>query len=283
MNVNELSREFLERYAAERLRPSTVRGYRTNLWKHVSPSLGRKLLDELTPDDLDELTDTLRENGLSNKTIVYVHATLRKAINYAIRRGYTARNVYDRYDLPRVDACPYTVLTDEQFAQMISNADGRAPVSLAIRLALRYGLRRGEILGIRPEEDLRDRKLHIQRTRSVENGAMTVTPCKTKNADRYILLLEEDAAALRSRGSGYAIPLTPTQLNKGFVRFLRSGGFPHMRFHDLRHSYATFVYRHGVDLKTLSTVLGHSGVKITMDIYAHPDPNVQTACLEVLP
>ena len=147
-------------------------------------------------------------------------------------------------------------------------------------------LRRGEILGIIPDTDLdsRNRILHIQRTRAVEHCEDSVTPCKTRNSDRYLLLLEEDAAALAARPRGeYAIPLTPTQLNKGFSKFLRIGGFPPMRFHDLRHNYATFMYRHGIDVKTISTVLGHASVKITLDIYAHPDLQVQNACLEVLP
>ena len=56
-----------------------------------------------------------------------------------------------------------------------------------------------------------------------------------------------------------------------------------MRFHDLRHNYATYMYRHGVNVKTISTVLGHSSVKITMDIYAHPDLDIQRSCLQVLP
>ncbi len=283
MNIQELSNEFLARYVAERLRPSTYRGYKTNLDLHVIPYIGKISILEISPDDLYELTETLREKGLSNKSIVYVHATLRKAFNYALKTGYTIYNVYDRYDLPRVEAISYPILTDDQFTAMISNADGRTPLSLAVRLSLRYGLRRGEVLGIRPKADLKGNVLHVQRTRTIENGEETVTPCKTKASDRFLLLKDEDAAALHSRQTEYAIPLTPTQLNKGFLKFLRIGGFPKMRFHDLRHNYATFMHRHGVDIKTISDVLGHSSVKITLDIYAHPDIQVQTNCLEVLP
>ena len=286
MNVQELTQQFLKRYAAEQLRPSTYRGYRTNLELHVLPLLGMIPIEDLSPDDLDELTDTLRgEKGLSNKSIVYVHATLRKALNYAGKVGYIKENVYDRYDLPRVEGITYPILDDDTFSKMISNADGRTPVSLSVRLALRYGLRRGEILGIRPHTDLdaKNRILHVQRTRTVEGGADSVTMCKTRYSDRFILLLPEDAAALRSVRAGYAVPLSPTQLNKGFQKFLQLGGFPRMRFHDLRHNYATYMLRHGVDVKTISTVLGHSSVKVTLDIYTHPDVQIQRSCLEVLP
>ena len=239
---------------------------------------------EITPDELYELTDTLREKGLSNKSIVYVHATLRKMLAYARRMGYTSvTDVYERYDLPRVNGIQYPILTDREYLDMICNADGRTPLSLAIRLAICYGLRRGEILGIKPTFDLDENVLHIQRTRTVENGQEVVTSGKTRSANRYILLLDEDAAALRSRTTEYAIPLTPTQLNKGFTKFLRIHGFPAMRFHDLRHNYATYMLRHGIDVKTISTVLGHSSVKITLDIYTHPNVEFQKNCLEVLP
>lgn len=286
MTVFQLSQEFMKRYAATQLRPSTYRGYRTNFNLHILPMLGNKQLTEITLDDLDELTDQLREDKmLSNKSIVYVHATLRKSLNYARKLGYLQSNIYDCYDLPRVEHCAYTILTDDLFAEFLAQADGKTPVSLAIRLALHYGLRRGEILGIVPKTDLdvKDRTLRIQRTRSVESGQECVTPCKTKYSNRLILLKQEDVAALRRALSGYAVPITPTQLNKGFLRFLDDHGFPRMRFHDLRHSYATYMYRNGLDVKTLQTVLGHSSVKVTLDIYAHPDVNVQQSCLDLLP
>ena len=253
-----------------------------NLELHVIPILGTRNPSDLTPDDLDDLTELLREKGLNNKSIVYVHATFRKALNYAMRRRQLQMNVYDLYDLPRVECFYYPIMDDDLFAHMLDLADGEAPLSLAIRLALRYGLRRGEVLGLR-RSDLSGNVLHIQRTRTVEGRADSVTPCKTRSSNRYILLMPEDATAIAAVKGDYVVSLTPTQLNKGFLTFLRRGGFPAMRFHDLRHNYATYMYRHGVDVKTISTVLGHSSVKITMDIYAHPDLQVQNACLQALP
>lgn len=284
MNIDQLSQEFLNKYAANRLRPSTIRGYRTNL-KHIAPVLGKKAPDELTPDDLDELTDHLREKGLSGKSIIYCHATLRKALNYSIKRGYFVYNVYDRYDLPHAEGYSYRVLNEDQISDMLSNADGRSSICLAIRLGLRYGLRRGEVLGICPELDLdlRTRTLHVQRTRTVEERKEVVTSCKTKYSNRYILLMQEDAEALRAVSTLYAVPLTPTQLNKRFKAFLRRGGFPEIRFHDLRHSYATLMLSKGINPKIVSSVLGHSGVDVTLDIYSHPDVRMQHICLEVLP
>lgn len=287
MTTEQLTHEFLQNYCRERLRPTTLRGYTVNVEKHVNPELGDLEISMLTPEDLDELTADLREKGLSDRSIVYVHATFRKALNYARRRQYLLENVYDRWDMPKPGAYSYRTLNEDQIRQVLGNADGRSYLDLSIRLALRYGLRRGEILGIIPHLDLdrRQRTLHVQRSRTVEAGSDIVTPCKTKQSNRYILLLEEDCDALASRwnSAGYAVPLTPSQLNKRFRAFLMIGGFPEIRFHDLRHSYATLMLKKGVNPKIVSLILGHSGVGITLDIYSHPDIAMQQICLEVLP
>lgn len=287
MTTQELTREFLENYCKDRLRVTTVRGYTVNIEKHLNPELGDVDIALLSTEDLDELTGILREKGLSDRSIVYVHATFRKALNYAKRRQYLLENVYDRWDMPRSKDYCYRILNEQQIRQMLSNADGRSYIDIAIRLALRYGLRRGEILGIIPHLDLdtKSRTLHIQRSRTVEFGVDAVTPCKTKQSNRYILLLEEDCAALAHswNNRSYAVPLTPSQLNKRFRAFLLIGGFPEIRFHDLRHSYATLMLSKGVNPKIVSSILGHSGVGITLDIYSHPDVAMQNVCLEVLP
>ena len=62
--------------------------------------------------------------------------------------------------------------------------------------------------------------------------------------------------------------------------FLSKNNFPPIRFHDLRHSYATLMLAKGVNAKIVSAVLGHSGVGVTLDIYSHPDVQMQQACLQ---
>ena len=284
MRIEDLNNEFLENYCKQRLRITTQRGYTVNIRKHINPELGDLELSLLTVNDLDELTGILRDKGLCNKSIVYVHATFRKALNYAKKRGYILLNVYDQWDMPRVEDYQYRILNEDQMATMLSMVQGRSSVDLAVRLALRYGLRRGEILGIMPKTDLnrQQKTLHVQRTRTIEYGRDTITPCKTKRSNRYILLLQEDLDALAAVRTAYAVPLPPTQLNNRFKALLLIGGFPEIRFHDLRHSYATYMLSKGINPKIVSSVLGHSGVGVTLDIYSHPDVAMQKVCLEVL-
>lgn len=77
MTLNILSQEFIEKYMLQRLRPSTIRGYRVNLERHILPILGGLEVGDITVDTLDDLTTALTQN-LSNRSAVYAHATLRK-------------------------------------------------------------------------------------------------------------------------------------------------------------------------------------------------------------
>ena len=284
MTVMELCETFMSRYARDRLRPTTIRGYQTNIDLHVLPILGDLEIGDLTPEHLDTLTDALRDKGLSNRSAVYVHATLRKALNYAVKRRYLSANPYDWFDLPRVEDYGYTTLNPDQIHKLLADCKGTDPLKLAVRLSLSYGLRRGEVLGLIPETDLDlcDCSIHIRRSRTIEEGREVLTPCKTKHSNRRILILKSDALDLSTILHGYAVPLTPTQLDKRFRELLRREELPPIRFHDLRHSYATLMLRQGVNPKIVSTVLGHSCIAITLNIYSHPDIRMQSICLEAL-
>ena len=113
MKISELADEFLKNYCERRLQPSTVRGYRVNLYRHMLPILGDIESHELTVEDLDSLTDLLKSRNLSNRSIVYIHATVRRMLNYAMRRGYLMANPYGRFDMPRVPKYRYRVLNED--------------------------------------------------------------------------------------------------------------------------------------------------------------------------
>ncbi len=281
MTLTDLAKEFSVTYMETRLRPSTIRGYQTNLNKHILPYLGKKELSEVTVDDLDKLTATLKKI-LSSKSVVYVHATMRKMLVYAIKRGYIKTTPYAMFDMPRVEKYHYRVLERAEIARMLRECVG-TPLEVPITLALCYGLRRGECLGVIPSQDLdrHARVLHIQRTRSSEHGKEVVTPCKTEKSNRLVLLSDFHSAWLQTRANGteYACKLLPHHLDKLFRQFLQEHDFPAIRFHDLRHTYATFMLASGVNAKIVSTVLGHSTVSITLDIYSHPDVKMQEVCL----
>ena len=268
----------------KRLKPSTIRGYNVNLDKHILPYFSEKNVDELTVKDLDELTDKLSAKGLSNKSIVYVHATLRKMYAYAVKRSYVSVTPYAAFDLPRVEKYRHTVLNTEQIGKLLAITEG-TEMYIPVMLAVRYGLRRGEILGIKPKSDIDfiASTLHIQRTLTVENGKKQITSCKTNNSDRRLLLADEDLKELKKyENKHFLVNISPAMIDKKFKKIIQKYEFPDVRFHDLRHSYATFMLARGVNPKIVSEVLGHSGIDITLDLYSHPDVSMQKACLQAL-
>lgn len=282
MTLAELSKEFDTAYMTNRLRPSTARGYSVNLRLHILPYLGDREISMLTVSDLDALTLALRPR-LCNRSIVYVHATLRKMLAFAVKREYLAVSPYRAFDMPRVERYRYQVLTPEEIHKALEYCRATA-LEVPITLALCYGLRRGECLGLIPETDLDPvgHVLHVQRARSAEHGREVVTPCKTGHGDRLILLTPEHSRLLfaRRNGGGYAYPFSSFTLDTSFRAFLKAHKLPGIRFHDLRHTYATFMLAKGVNPKIVSAVLGHSSVSVTLDIYSHPDVNMQRACLD---
>lgn len=255
-----------------------------NLDKHILPLFSDKEVDKLSVVDLDELTDKLAAKGLSNKSIVYVHATLRKMYSYAIKRAYVLTSPYSSFDLPRVEKYRHTVLNSQQITKLLvitQNTDMYVPIMLAVR----YGLRRGEILGIKPKTDIDylTGTLHIQRTLTVENGKKQITSCKTNNSDRRLLLAHEDLKTLKKyENRQFLVNISPNMVDKKFKNIIKKNDFPDIRFHDLRHSYATFMLSKGVNPKIVSQVLGHSGIDITLDLYSHPDVSMQQVCLQAL-
>ena len=284
MTINELYSEFLTKYMEMRLRETTIRGYRTNIEKHTLPYFDGLDISDITVDKLDMLTAKLMHT-LSNRSIVYVHATLRKMLSYAIKRGYISQTPYTMFDMPRVKKYHHRVLDREQMSLLLKVCKG-TEIEVSITLALRYGMRRGECLGVIVEKDLDrfGRVLHVQRTRTVEHGVEVCTPCKTEKSNRYVLLSHEDTEWLYGfqNGSEYVCRISPHMLDKSFKKLLKENELPSIRFHDLRHTYATFMLGKGINAKIVSEILGHANVGVTLDIYSHPDVRMQEVCVQAM-
>ena len=268
----------------KRLRETTISGYDVNLRKHILPIVGAVSLDDLHISYLDQITDELQDKGLSNKSIVYCHAVTRKMLNYAVKRGYTDVNPYAMFDLPRIQQFRYTVISPEQIDRLANVARDCCPdLYPAIVLAGYYGMRRGEVLGVIPSCDYRGGVLSVERTRTQIGAKVVITPCKTDHSQRQLLIAAEHREIFACCPAGaYLVEFSPWVLNNGFRRLLVLCDMPPMRFHDLRHSYATWMLSENVNPKIVSSVLGHANVGITLDIYSHSNVAMQNACLDAM-
>lgn len=142
---------------------------------------------------------------------------------------------------------------------------------------LATGLRRGELLGLKWEDvDLECGDLRVKRQLARINGEIVEAPLKTKNAYRTLPLAADTIDILKARKkkvgnspwvfpSPTGGPLSPDCVNNMLHRVLKRAGLPSIRFHDLRHTFATLALQNGVDIKTVSGMLGHFSAGFTLD------------------
>ena len=294
MQIEILCKNFYNNYCLINLKPTTQNGYRVNIENHIIPYIGAVDADKLTVDDVDELIEDLFAKGLSKRSVRYVLAVLRKAFEFGMKRGYVQKNIIAVVDMPVPSRYAHTVWDDEQVERAVMcvyTHDFKEDYVLpAVLLSLHYGLRRGEVLGLR-WSDISKGSFKVCRTMTYINNKFVVTTPKNGKF-RSIMLSEEDYKCLfafhrrtKENKDGYLIRksdgTSPTQLSVTFKKFIRQNNLPNIRYHDLRHTYATYMLRHGVHPKIVSSVLGHSSIDITLDLYSHADISMQAACLEV--
>ena len=146
---------------------------------------------------------------------------------------------------------------------------------------LATGLRRGELLGLKWEDiDFEHGNLRVKRQVARIDGEIVEAPLKTKNAYRTLPLAEDTIQVLKQQkkkaGSSPWVfpsptggPISPDSVLHMLHRVLKRAGLPRVRFHDLRHTFATLALQNGVDIKTVSGMLGHFSAGFTLDTYAH--------------
>ena len=294
MQIEILCNNFYNNYCLINLKPTTCNGSRVNIENHIIPYIGALDADKITVDDVDELMEELFAKGLSKRSVRYVLAVLRKAFEFGMKRGYVQKNIIAVVDMPVPSRYAHTVWSDEEVQRALScvySCDFKEDYVLpAVLLSLHYGLRRGEVLGLR-WSDFSKGSFKVCRTMTYINNKFVVTTPKNGKF-RSIMISDDDYKYLLAfhqrtvaNKDGYLIRksdgTSPTQLSVTFKKFIRQNKLPDIRYHDLRHTYATYMLRHGVHPKIVSSVLGHSSIDITLDLYSHADISMQKACIEV--
>ena len=179
------------------------------------------------------------------------------------------------------------VLPPEKLADFFREAKETGVFELYY-LDLSTGLRRGELLGLKWSDiDFEKRTLEVKRQIQRVNGVIQETASKTHNAYRKILLPVEAVEILQQYKAKQAIEseyifpsptggiMEPDCARKMLKRVLERAGLDELRFHDLRHTFATLALQNGVDVKTLSGILGHYSAGFTLDTYAHVTAQMQ--------
>ena len=300
MTLGEWMDRWLVEYAVPLLRPGTVSGYTSDINNHIRPALGSKQLRSVTKADVQKFYNALRrkksqarghegENVLSSATVRSIHMLLHEIMDAAVRARIIAKNPTDGATIPKCNYPPKKILNDEQL-DIFMNAIRKEPLWYDFFYTeITTGLRRGEICGLK-WSDLDDTtgKLSIRRSvRRAAGGGVEIGETKTERGMRSILLPPSTLHLLKERRKtaltewifpSLLAPEKPTSPESAYHRLkviLAEAGLPDIRFHDLRHTFATHALTSGVDAKTLSGILGHTNASFTLDTYTHVTTDMQ--------
>lgn len=235
--------------------------------------------------------------GVSPRTAQYARAILRSALGQALRWGIVARNVATMIDPPRIVKHQITPLQPDQAVRLIEAARAHRLGAL-VTVALSLGLRQGEALGLKWDAvDLDAGTLDVRAALQRIGKTWQLVEPKSSRSRRTIALPDVAIVALRAHrvaqleerlaagedwkdqgfvfSTGAGKPLEPSNLTRVFRGLLTAADCPLIRFHDLRHSCATFLLAQGVDARTIMEVLGHSQISLTLNTYSHVLPNLK--------
>ncbi len=284
---------WFEDCAKIKVRPSSHQTYRGYIDNHIKPNIGDIPLGKLSSLHLQKLYKKLlaggrverieaksQPKGLSAKTVRNINQVISSAMDFAKDQKLISSNPTDGCALPKPEHKEMKTLPVEQLTSFLRE-DKESGVFELYYIELATGLRRGELLGLKWEDiDLAQGSLRVQRQIARINGEVIEAPLKTKNAYRTLPLSADAVGVLqeqrkKSGNSPYVFPsptggpISPDSVLHMLHRVLKRAGLSKVRFHDLRHTFATLALQNGVDIKTVSGMLGHYSAGFTLDTYTH--------------
>ena len=290
-----------EEYATEwvatvSVRPRTRNTYETNLTKHAFPVFGERKLASVTEEDIVRVITTMRANGKSEWTIKGVLTPVGRVFAVAVRRGIVPSNPVSRLDKTErpKPGKRIRILSRDEIGRLIEAATtGLRPV---FATAIFTGLRQGELLGLRwADVEFDQGVIHVMRSLDRDGEA---APLKTEAAKRDVVMMPSLAKLLAAHklASRHSAPNDPVfasatgrvlnwrnlggsppkgkSAGRGLGAALAKGGIPgegkhKVRFHDLRHTFASLLIAQGADIVFVSRQMGHANPAITLSVYAH--------------
>lgn len=283
-NDKETVKNLQEMYFANRVidqkSPQTVARYET-FKNDIVSYLGKSKVKDLTPLEIEFFYRKLgKDRNLSDNTIIKTHRYLRMSLDYAVRNRIIASNPADLVELKKYKKASIRVWDAKMLTDYLDSLKD-SHLYYIIYLAATTGLRLGELLALEWKDvDLKAGFISVDKSVYRLNGQTLVKPTpKTKSSVRLVPILPETVMVLQSIPIRISAPIlnhngqhwNPKNVSKYFKKELIKYGLPVIRFHDLRHTYATLMLKAGANDLVVSKILGHSSVSFTKDVYTHPD------------
>ena len=322
ITVGEWMDRWLEKYAKPTVKLSTYCSYEQLIRSHVKPQIGGKYLNTLTGEDLQDFFNERSNSGnqkgrggLSPKTLTNLRNMMHLAFSQAVRNKLMPENLVEGVRLPKAEKHEMRVLDREEQTRLILAARrAPEPAAFGIIFDLFTGLRIGELCGLRWENvDMEGRSFKVCETRNrlpnfdntveTTTSVATVKTTKTDNSRRTVYIMDalfqdlQDYQAIQMslmqqypgcNPDGYVFcqengqPYEPRTYQDLFKRCVRQAGIADTNFHACRHTFATRSLEQGMDVVTLSRLLGHATPSITLDKYGHALDDHKRASMEKL-
>jgi integrase len=304
--VGKYITRWLSDSAKHTVKATSYRAYESQIRNHIVPALGKVRLSRLTPAHLQALYAAKLREGMKPASVRQIHAILHKALEQAVRFNLIPANPASKVDLPKVRQEEITPLSAVEANKLLDvTCDERDRFEALYVLALTTGLRIGELLGLRWSDiDLDARRLRV--SRQLQRGEKGLIFTEPKAASRHTVDLPVRTVEALKRhrkrqveetlkaGGAYhdndlvfagdlGGPIGPEKVTqRAFKPLLKRAGLPKIRFHDLRHTFATLLLARGVHPTYVQRALGHASVKMTLDRYSHWMPSMGRATAEAI-
>ena len=300
MTLGEWMDKWMDEYMIFTIKENTIKGYRSQIDHQIKPFIGHKQLASLTTADIQKFYNKIKKEGrvhphpihghvLSDSMVRKIHMMLHEAMEVAVRERYIVRNPTDNTTIPKKTTTEKQVLDDNQLNRFLEAIQCEPYWHDFFYVEVMTGLRRGEICGIKWSDiDFNEGTLCIKRSVSTkEGGGVSIGETKTDAGVRTIIMPPSVATLLWKKRSDAinewvfphytnpSDPLHPSSAYKKLKTLLKRLELPLLRFHDLRHTFATQATDGGVDPKTLAGILGHTDASFTLDTYTHVTSDMQ--------
>ena len=306
--VEKWLKTWYELYSRPNIREATQERYWNHIRYHIIPEIGKLKLTKLTSRDIQKMYNNVRDHGrvpkgpndkrdrtLTASYIISLHRMLKMCLERAVKEELLLRNPCDNVVLPKNDKKEIKILKPEHMKAYLAEAERRGVLPIFF-LELCSGLRKGELVALLWSDlDVKRGTISVSKQAvRVKGGGVKVTTPKTATSIRVESIPKEAVDMLieehrKHPGSPYMFPSPvtgemyyPDTIAAIHTKILKTLGLEHTRFHALRHTFATMALQNGVDIRTVSGMLGHADPGFTLRTYTHATNPMQALAAQTV-
>ena len=266
-----------------------MESYESVIRLHIVPHLGNKKVVSLTTSTVQKFYNKLLSEGKSGSLVRDAHLILHQAMDVAVKENIIAKNPTSGAKTPKVEYKPKNILNETQLEMFMDAIKEDELWYDFFYTEITTGLRRGELCGLKwCDFNETTGQLNVVRTVTThKGGGLKTGETKTQKGTRTIYLPPSTMKLLSERKTKVSSewifpnfydnskPINPATAYSRLKTILKKAGLPSIRFHDLRHTFSTMALEYGMDVKTLSTIIGRTSAHTTLNIYSHITDTMQ--------